>query len=215
MGLYSDKIFPWIIERLEGPEVYRLRERCIASVEGHVLEIGFGTGKTLPFYGSGVASLTIVEPSVGMNRKTVKLLTNVPFPTHISAIKGERLPFDDNEFDAGVCTMTLCSVDDPSQVLSEIRRVLKPDGLFYFLEHVKSDDPAIASKQHRFNPVQRIIGCGCNLIRETEAEIVRMGFEIVRIEHLISEDMPGFDARMYPLILGQARNTKVSDHAQP
>lgn len=209
MGWYADRFFPWLIERLEGPEVHALRERCVAPARGRVVEIGFGTGKTLPHYGDAVDRLAIVEPSAGMNRRTAALLERAPFPTQVEAIRGEALPFEGGTFDSAVCTMTLCSVDDPAAVLGELRRVLKPNGTYHFLEHVLSDDPGIARRQRRFNPIQRRIGCGCNLIRDTETAIRTAGFEIVEIERLVSPGMPGLDPRMYPLILGTARPTAV------
>jgi len=214
MRWYSDQFFPWLIERLEGPEVYELRKRCVMPAAGNVIEIGFGTGKTLPYYSDSITKLTIVEPSTGMNRKTKDALARSPFKTDVRPIKGERLPFADNQFDSAVCTMTLCSVDDPVAVLSEIRRVLKPNARYHFLEHVLSKDKKTARKQKRFNPIQKRIGCGCNLTRDTETNIQSVGFEISQIERIISQDMPGLDKRMYPIILGQAINVKECSDVQ-
>jgi len=208
MGWYADHFFPWLIERLEGPEIYELRRRCVKEASGNVIEIGFGTGKTLPYYSHLIEKLTIVEPSIGMNRKTADTLAKSAFLTDVRPIKGERLPFEDNQFDSAVCTMTLCSVEDPIAVLSEIRRVLKPNARYHFLEHVLSYEEKIARKQKRFNPIQQRIGCGCNLTRDTEVNIQSVGFKILKIERIISQDMPGFDKRMYPIILGQAVNVK-------
>lgn len=39
-----------------------LREPTVALAEGHVLEIGFGTGLNLPHYGPAVKSLVALEP---------------------------------------------------------------------------------------------------------------------------------------------------------
>ena len=204
MGWYADRFFPWLIERLEGPEIYALRKRCVANARGRVIEIGFGTGKTLPYYTAHTSHLAIVEPSAGMNRVTAAKLEAAPFTTEIRAVKGERLPFDDDSFDSAVCTMTLCSVDTPAAVLAEISRVLRPGGAYHFLEHVRSREPRIARRQDRLNPIQRLVGCGCNLNRDTEAAIRSAGFEVTELERTISADMPGFDPRMFPLILGQA-----------
>lgn len=48
---------------------------------------------------------------------------------------GERLPFEDEEFDAAVSFLLLCVVDDLDGVLTEIHRVLKPGGKLSFFEH--------------------------------------------------------------------------------
>ncbi|MGF1512043.1 MAG: class I SAM-dependent methyltransferase [Myxococcota bacterium] len=204
MGWYADHFFPWLIERLEGPEISALRKRCVAPVAGEIIEIGFGTGKTLPFYGRRVTRLTAVEPSRGMNRRTEVLLHSAPFPTELVPHGAEALPFKDASFDAAVCTMTLCTVDDPSAVLREVGRLLRPEGRFHFLEHVQSEDPRLKRRQQRLDPLQRWLGCGCHLTRDTETAIREAGFEIETIEKIILQDMRGFDPRLVPMILGVA-----------
>ena len=202
MGWYADRVFPWILERAEGPEVHRWRDEVVRPARGDVLEIGFGTGKTLPSYTDAVASLTIVEPSRSMNAATASALAHAPFETHIYAMGAERLPFDDASFDAVVCTMTLCSVASPADVLAELMRVLRPDGRFHFLEHVISTDPTVRRWQMLLNPLQRVLACGCNYTRDTEASIREAGFEIESIDRRTSKDMPIPHHALYPAILG-------------
>ena len=48
--------------------------------------------------------------------------------------------FQDNSFDVVIETLVLCSVNDVDQSLREIHRVLKPGGIFCFLDHVKAPD---------------------------------------------------------------------------
>ena len=48
--------------------------------------------------------------------------------------------FQDNSFDMVIETLVLCSVKDVDQSLREIHRVLKPGGIFCFLDHVKAPD---------------------------------------------------------------------------
>jgi ubiquinone/menaquinone biosynthesis C-methylase UbiE len=207
MGLYSEVIFPWLIDRVEGPEIYALRERCVRTAAGNVLEIGFGTGKTLPYYGADVRSLTVVEPSAGMGRRARNRIRESSVPVELIKLPGERLPFADATFDGVVVTMTLCTVSDQAQVLAEIQRVLKPGGRYHFLEHVASCDPKARRTQQRLNSLSRLVGCGCNLNRETEQAIVRSGFLIDEIERLVSKDMP-IHPELYPIILGVARNPR-------
>lgn len=40
----------------------------------------------------------------------------------------EHLPFGDDNFDHAQVVTTICFVDSPEQMLSEARRVLRPDG---------------------------------------------------------------------------------------
>lgn len=53
--------------------------------------------------------------------------------------EAESMPFlPDNSIDAVVSTLVLCTVRDPAQVLAEIHRILRPDGKYCFIEHVRN-----------------------------------------------------------------------------
>jgi hypothetical protein len=83
MGLYSETIFPWLLDKALGhPNIMRRRQALVSQATGEVLEIGFGSGATLPFYDPAkVTSLTVVEPSEGMNRRAAAHLAGSPVPT--------------------------------------------------------------------------------------------------------------------------------------
>ncbi|MBI4232413.1 class I SAM-dependent methyltransferase [Candidatus Peregrinibacteria bacterium] len=53
--------------------------------------------------------------------------------------KGENLPFADNSFDLVIAFNSLDHTESPSQVLSEIVRVLKKGGILYIGVHVRSN----------------------------------------------------------------------------
>lgn len=88
----------------------------------------------------------------------------------------ERLPFPDDSFDTVVCTLVLCTVDDPDRAIAEVRRVLKPGGRLLLIEHVRSHDPRIARWQDRVTPLWKRIGHGCHPNRDTAAALARAGF---------------------------------------
>lgn len=207
MGLYERYVFPWILERIDGPEIQRLRKECLVGVEGNVLEIGLGTGMMLPHYPATIHSLTAVEPNVGMKRRLNERIAIAPFPVHLHEATGESLPFPDDRFDAVVVALVLCSVSDPARVLQEIRRVLRPGGTYHFLEHVISDNPAYVKWQHRLNGLQRLIGCGCNLNRPTGRYIAEAGFEISTLDRQVAREMP-LAPDLFPFIAGIATNRR-------
>ena len=52
----------------------------------------------------------------------------------------EDLPIEDSSVDAVVITLVLCSVQDQAKCFREIKRVLKPGGKFFYLEHILDDE---------------------------------------------------------------------------
>jgi SAM-dependent methyltransferase len=206
MGLYSETIFPWLLDKALGhPNIMRRRQALVGQAAGAVLEIGFGSGATLPFYDPAkVSSLTVVEPSDGMNRRAAAQLGASPVPITSVPGAGESLPFPDASFDTVVCCLTLCSVRDVGQVLAEVRRVLKPGGRFLFMEHVLSDDPERQKWQQRLNPVQRVVGVGCNLNRPSAALVAAAGFSLDPLP--VPEEERAFGAlkKLTPLVMGCA-----------
>ncbi|MFN8034428.1 MAG: class I SAM-dependent methyltransferase [Acidimicrobiia bacterium] len=176
-----------------------LRRDLLAGAEGRVLEIGAGTGRNLELYPTGV-SLTVTEPEIPMlARLERKAHEQAPATTVIQA-PAEDLPFEDGTFDVAVSTLVLCGVRDQSKALAEIRRVLKPGGRFLFLEHVRSDDPKLAHRQDRMNPVNRfVVLCDCN--RSTLAAIEAAGFTVANLEH---GELPKSPSFVRPLITGTA-----------
>jgi ubiquinone/menaquinone biosynthesis C-methylase UbiE len=107
------------------------------------------------------------------------------------------LPYDDQAFDFVVSTWTLCTIPDPVKALQEVRRVLKPKGAFFFLEHGRSDDPKIAIWQDRLNSLQNIIGCGCNLNRRIDQLVTQAGLKIVTLDRFQMQSVPRLGGEMY------------------
>jgi ubiquinone/menaquinone biosynthesis C-methylase UbiE len=205
MGFYSERLFPWMVEHsLDKPAIHVRRARLVGPAAGDVLEIGFGTGATLPFYDrSLVRSLSVVEPSAGMNMRATRRIREQGWDVRIDALAGESLPYPDASFDCVVSSLTLCSVTDPERVLGECWRVLRPGGTLRFFEHVASDDPRRRRWQERLNPIQRVVGVGCNVNRDTAALIRAAGFEFDPPPHQIETALPF--STYFPVIEGAAR----------
>lgn len=203
MAFYCDYIFPLLNGRSDPGVVRDARRTVVAQANGAVLEIGFGTGKTLPFYSERVTELTIVEPSESMNRRVQRALRGAEFKVNLTTLAAETLPFDGATFDTIVTTKTLCSVVDIDMTLKELHRVLKPTGCLLFLEHVKSSNTSIANWQRRLNPIQNKVGCGCNLDRDILRSIEEAGFEFSSLQRLEGGlDQPGM--RFMPMVFGEA-----------
>lgn len=198
MGLYSAYIFPHLMDRvMSRPGFQRLRSETLQSAQGEVLEIGLGTGLNLPHYSAGVSRLRAVDPVPLLPERVATRLAAVPFPVEIMHLSAERLPYDEGVFDCVVSTWTLCTIPDSLQALREIRRVLKPAGRFLFLEHGRSENARTAAWQDRLNPIQQVIGCGCNLNRRIDQLIGQAGLDIVQLDRLVMEGVPRIAGELY------------------
>lgn len=198
MRLYSYYIFPRLMDWvMSGDEFQRWRAVVLQDVRGEVLEIGLGTGLNLPHYPKTVSLLHAVDPSLLLPERVARRSKSATFPIHITQISAETLPFDERRFDCVVSTWTLCTIPDPVKALQEIRRVLKPSGRFLFLEHGRSENEKIAAWQNRLNPIQQIVGCGCNLNRQIDQLISQAGLSITKLDRFQMEGIPRLVGEMY------------------
>ena len=198
MGLYSHHIFPRLMNWVMAGEEFRLlRTDLLSGLHGEVLELGIGTGLNLPHYPKSITRLHAVDPADLLPKIVTERTASQSFPVHIQHITAESLPYDDRSFDFAVSTWTLCTIPDPVQALREVRRVLKPDGVFLFLEHGRSEDTKVAAWQDRLNPLQNIIGCGCNLNRKIDQLIAQAGLKIMTLDQFQMQSVPRLGGEMY------------------
>jgi ubiquinone/menaquinone biosynthesis C-methylase UbiE len=204
MGFYANQIFSRALDwMLDNREVGQHRRRALAPLAGHVLEIGFGTGLNLPHYPEAVTRLTVIDSERMLKKRVAQRLAAARMPvTQMQLDASGRLPFADDSFDGVASTLTLCSIEKVAAALAEIRRVLRPAGLFVFLEHGRSDDPRTARRQDFFNPLQRIVACGCNLNRPIDRLIESAGLRVTELERYV---MPGSPRAMGEMYKGTAK----------
>jgi ubiquinone/menaquinone biosynthesis C-methylase UbiE len=198
VGLYATQIFPRFMDWVMAGEEFRhLRTGLLAQVHGEVLELGIGTGLNLPHYPKTVTGFHAIDPANLLPKIVTERSVGQPFPVCIQHITAESLPYDDQSFDIAVSTWTLCTISNPVKALREVGRVLKPDGVFLFLEHGRSEDERIAAWQDRLNPVQNIIGCGCNLNRKIDQVISQAGLKIMTLDRFRIQSVPKIAGEMY------------------
>ncbi|MBK3332864.1 class I SAM-dependent methyltransferase [Persephonella atlantica] len=157
------KNLEWYLHNIYG----NYKKSLFSKLGKEVLEIGAGTGTNLPYYKPDT-QLTVIEPSKDMLEFFLKKAEK--YPLNIRVIEGfaEELPFEDSSFDSVVSTLVLCSVKSPQKVLREIRRVLKPDGVFVFIEHVKAPENTITEKvQDVLHKGWKWLFEGCDIKRDT------------------------------------------------
>jgi ubiquinone/menaquinone biosynthesis C-methylase UbiE len=198
MGLYSRHIFPWLLDAaLSRDEIQKLRTPLLAEVRGEVFEVGFGTGLNLPHYPPDVKRITAVDPNTGARKRAERRIAASSITVDFQPLHAERLPFATESFDSIVSTFTLCSIYGVDQAVAELRRVLKPAGRLFFLEHGLSDDPRIQWWQHKLTPLNRKIGDGCHLNRNAKAIIQANGFRIEHCDNFYLNKVPKVGGYIY------------------
>ncbi len=190
MGVYAKFVLPRLIDlAMKNKDATRVRADWVPRARGEVLEVGIGSGLNLAFYSSEVRCVYGVEPSAELQRiartRTTNAATRVEF---LSQSAEEVLPLPDNSIDTVVMTWTLCSIDDPSKALQQMKRVLKPTGLLIFVEHGRAPDTGVAAWQDRLTPMWKRIGGGCRLNRKVDALLMGAGF---KIDELKTTYLPG------------------------
>lgn len=183
MGFYEDQVLPRAIDlALRGKAVERMRARVTSGLSGQVLEIGFGSGRNLPYLPDAVSLLRIVEPA-GVGRTLARPRVEARrIPVEDVGLDGQRLPLPDHSVDHVLSTWTLCTIPDVDAALAEAARVLRPGGALHFVEHGRSPDPGVARWQDRLTPIQRRLFGGCHLNRPIATLVESSGLDLTELE---------------------------------
>jgi ubiquinone/menaquinone biosynthesis C-methylase UbiE len=132
----------WLFRVLDEYQHRRLggvKREAFGGLPPTVLEIGAGTGANLRYLGAGTRVIA-VEPNRYMH--PYLRAAALRWGIHLDLREGtaERLPLPDASVSAVVSSLVLCSVRDPAEVLQEIRRVLRPGGRLWCVEHVRAPE---------------------------------------------------------------------------
>ncbi|KPP78513.1 Methyltransferase-like protein 7A-like, partial [Scleropages formosus] len=168
-----------------------------------LLEVGCGSGANFQFYPRG-CKVVCTDPNPHFHKYLQKSLVaneHLTFEKFVVA-EGENLSaVEDGSVDVVVCTLVLCTVKSPPRVLAEVRRVLRPGGAFYFMEHVVSDPSTwIYFFQHVLQPLWYYFGDGCELTRATWKHLEAAGFSELKLRHI----QPRLSFLIRPHIIGYA-----------
>jgi ubiquinone/menaquinone biosynthesis C-methylase UbiE len=183
LGLYRQYVLPHLVDWVLGGEGWDgWRERTVEGLSGTVVEVGFGSGLNVPHYPPEVTRVYAVEPALRARRLAEGRVAGSHAEVVHVGLDGAALPLDDDSCDGALSTFTLCTIPDVEVALSELRRVLRPGGVFHFLEHGSAPENGMARLQRTIEPAQRLVADGCHLTRDPVALLAQAGFEIKDVE---------------------------------
>ncbi len=199
MSLYENHVLPHLIDCACGsPLIMKERSRIVPRASGTVLEVGMGSGTNLQFYDAQHVDLVYgLEPSEGMRRKATRNLAAASVPVEWLDLPGETIPLDENSVDTVLLTFTLCTIPDWRAALTEMRRVLRPDGTMLFCEHGRAPELRVQRWQDRLTPAWKKIAGGCHLNRPMDELLTEGGFRITEMDTHYLDNTPRFVGYIY------------------
>ncbi len=160
----------------------KLRRENLAGLSGRVLEVGAGTGTNFAFYPDTVDQVVALEPEVRLAPVARQAAAAAPVPVTVIESTIETLP-DAGSFDAVVCSLVLCSVEDPGAVLRQLSSVLKPGGELRYFEHVASSGWRGGLQRLADATLWPRFAANCHTHRDTEKAISEAGFAVTAARH--------------------------------
>jgi phosphatidylethanolamine/phosphatidyl-N-methylethanolamine N-methyltransferase len=147
---------------------------------GHILEVGVGTGLSLPMYAPDMMVTGIDVSDIMLerarNRVADEKLRHVKMLENMDAT---QMYFADNSFDAVTAMYIMSVAPNPEAIMQEIARVVKSGGDVYILNHFSSRNKFLSVFERAFEPICRLIGWHSKfdmtrLLNNTELELVEV-----------------------------------------
>ena len=140
----------------------RGRNAAIAAAErigGRILEVGVGTGISLPSY-ARASRITGIDISESMLRKAQERVRELKLDNidTLSVMDATKLAFPDAFFDVVVAQYVITAVPDPDGTLDEFARVVRPGGEIILVNHLGAESGPRAIFEAAFAPVARRLG---------------------------------------------------------
>ena len=173
------RFFAWLLKKGDSlnHQIYHFyKQKLFKDLKGIIVEVGPGSGINFSYLPSKIEWLGL-EPNEAFHETLFSLAREKGINARLLKGDAEHIPLPDSSADAVLCTLVLCSVPNPDLAIAEMKRILKPGGKLIFIEHVAAPSHSrLRFMQTFFNPLNRVLGDGCNCNRETWTSLERAGF---------------------------------------
>lgn len=146
-----------------------------------ILEVGVGTGLSLPLYPKGV-HVTGIDVSAEMLQRAAQRVAKdgLDQVEAVLEMDGEAMAFDDNAFDKVVAMYVVSVVPDPARLVAEMSRVCRPNGDIFIVNHFCSRHPWVNAAERRLASLSSLAGFRPNI--ELDEFVTTTGLEVVEVE---------------------------------
>ncbi len=128
-----------------------------------ILEVGVGTGLTLPLY-PHECDIIGIDLSESMLKQAESLMEERGIHNaKVQIMDATKLEFPDNCFDGVLGNLFISATTYPEKSLEEMRRVCKPGGIIVLMNHFRSENPIVGAMENALNPVAKRLGFTSNL----------------------------------------------------
>ena len=137
----------------------RMAVEASERVGGRILEVGVGTGISLPYYSarSRVVGIDISEPMLKVARRRV-IDEGLEHVELLELMDAENLEFPESSFDVVVAQYVVNTVPHPEIALDEFLRVLRPGGELVIVNRVGATGGSRKALEHMFQPIAQRLG---------------------------------------------------------
>jgi len=173
-----DDCFDWAL----GPGRRLAVSRLPVQAGQRVLEVGVGTGLSLPHYPEDchVTGVDISEAMLHQARERAELLQRTGIDLRL--MDARELSYPDATFDHVLAPYVISVVPEPEKVMAEIRRVCKPGGTVMVVNRFRSSSRALGSLEELLSVASQWIGFRLDLPLDTV--LGTEGLELVELERV-------------------------------
>jgi phosphatidylethanolamine/phosphatidyl-N-methylethanolamine N-methyltransferase len=129
-----------------------IAQSCIKKGD-RVIEVGIGTGISLPLYPNGCKVIGIDVTRKMLEKAQQKKAKHKLDDVDLFEMDAENMTFNDDSFDHALAAFVVTVVPNPEKMVSEIKRVTKKNGNIIILNHFCSHNPFFSRMEKLFSPL--------------------------------------------------------------
>jgi phosphatidylethanolamine/phosphatidyl-N-methylethanolamine N-methyltransferase len=159
-SIYSkySSVYDKIFAHFFFPKIKKGLERSGIRKGDRIIEVGVGTGISLPLYPRECQVVGIDLTRKMLDKAREKKDRYGLDHVQLLEMDAENMVFSDDSFDHSLAAFVISVVPNPEKMVSEMKRVTKKGGNILIFNHFSSKNPALISMNRFFSPLTEKIG---------------------------------------------------------